>query len=179
MKNLTNHSERSPRRRESAFLHCNNRFLATSLIGMAALAAAFAAGGCRRSPAQSKSELVQSAEKYMAAGEFGKAVIEYKNALKIEPRSAELQYTLAQAYVANGQLHEGFLSASKAVELDPDYVPARIAQGKLYLAANHADEAMKNAQAVLAKNPDNTDAQMLLADAYAGKKNLPEAIKVV
>src|SRR6516165_10199815 len=162
------HIERSPRREESAFLHRNSRFLVATLLGMTALATALTAVSCRKNPAQTKAKAVESAEKYLAAGEFGKAIIEYKNALKMEPRSAELQYKLGQAYVANRQLHEAFLSSSKAIELGPDYVSARIAQGRLYLAANQPDEAMKNAQGVLAKNADNTDAQMLLADAYAG-----------
>src|SRR6516225_952570 len=149
---------------------------AQKIMSLAVIPVLLAAVACRT---KTKAEAVQTAEKYMAAGEYGKAIIEYKNALKVEPRSAELQYKLGQAYVANGQLHEAFLSSSKAIELGPDYVSARIAQGRLYLAANQPDEAMKNAQGVLAKNADNTDAQMLLADAYAGKKNLPEAIKVV
>ena len=132
-----------------------------------------------KSPAQKKAEAVESAQKYMAAGEYGKAIIEYKNAIKIDPRSAELQYKLGQVYVANGQLHEGFLTYDEAIELDPDYVPVRIAQGRLYLAAKQFDEALKDAEAVLPKNPDNTDVQILLADAYAGKKNFTEATKVV
>ena len=68
---------------------------------------ALVVGGCRT---KSKSELIQNAAKYMAAGEYGKAIIEYRNALKIEPQSAELQYKLGDAYARNGQLEEGFLS---------------------------------------------------------------------
>jgi len=68
---------------------------------------ALVVGGCRT---KSKSELIQNAAKYMAAGEYGKAIIEYRNALKIEPQSAELQYKLGDAYSRNGQLEEGFLS---------------------------------------------------------------------
>ena len=52
-----------------------------SLVVIPVLLAAVA---CRT---KTKAEAVQTAEKYMAAGEYGKAIIEYKNALKIEPRS--------------------------------------------------------------------------------------------
>jgi len=140
---------------------------------------ALVAGACQMNPAKRKSELVASAERYVAAGEYRKAIIEYKNALKIDRRSAELHYKLGQAYIANGQLQEGLLSYAKAIDLDPDYAPALIARGKFYLAAKLPDKATQDAQAVLAKSPDNIDAQILLADAYARKNDLPAAIKVV
>ena len=133
-------------------------------------------GGCRK---KSKSELVQNAAKYMAAGEYPKAIIEYKNALKIEPRSAELQYQLGQAYSKNGQLQQAFPSFRKAVELSPDYAPAQLALGRLYLGAKRFDDATKAAQAVLAKDPENAGANVLLAQVYATNENIPEAITVL
>ena len=134
---------------------------------------------CRTDPAKSKSELVQSAEKYIAADEYGKAIIEYRNALKIEPRSAELYCKVAQAYFSNGQSQEGLLAYRRALDLAPDYIPAQLALGQIALAAEQYDEAMKYARAVLEKNPDQSDARMLLAAAYAGKKNLPEAARIL
>jgi len=133
---------------------------------------------CRTDPAKRSSELVQSAEKYVAVGDYSKAIIEYKNAIKIEPRSAELQYKLGQAYLGNGQLQEAFFSYYKASELNPDYLPARLILGKFYLAGNRFEDATKAAQAILAKDPENIDGQILLADAYAGK-NISEGIKLL
>ena len=70
-------------------------------MSLAVIPVLLAAVACRT---KTKAEAVQTAEKYMAAGEYGKAIIEYKNALKVEPRSAELQYKLGQAYEMLGNL---------------------------------------------------------------------------
>jgi tetratricopeptide (TPR) repeat protein len=134
---------------------------------------------CQTDPQKRKTELVTGAERYSAAGEFGKAIIEYKNALKIEPQSAELQYKLGEAYSQNGQLQEAFLSFRKAADLRPDYAPAQLALGRLYLGAKHFEDATKAAQAVLAKDPDSADANILLTEVYATSKGIPQAIKML
>jgi tetratricopeptide (TPR) repeat protein len=134
---------------------------------------ALVVAGCRT---KKKSELVQSAAKYMAAGEYGKAIIEYRNALKIDPQSAELQYKLGDAYSRNGQWEEGFLSFRRAVALSPDYAPAQLALGRFYLAAKRYDDATQAAHAVLAKDPGNAEANILMADLYATSKGIPEGI---
>src|SRR6516225_4711175 len=133
-------------------------------------------GSCRK---KSTSELVQNAANYMAAGEYGKAIIEYKNALKVEPRSPELQYKLGDAYSRNGQWQEAFLCFRKAVDLRPDYALAQLTLGSFYLAAKQYNDVTKAAQVVLAKDPENADANILLAEVYATNKNIPEAITVL
>ena len=135
--------------------------------------------GCQTNPQKRKSEFVTNGDKYLAAGEVQNAIIEYKRALKIDPRSAELEYKLGQAYVANRQFQDAFLAYRKAAELNPDYVPARLALGQFSLLSRKYDEAMATAQAILQKGPGNKEAQILLANAYAGKKNLPEGTKTL
>src|SRR5579863_3893152 len=107
-------------------------------ISLAALAAPVLmllfSAACSMAPAQRKPILVAKAEKYQAAGEYGKAIIEYKNALQLEPGSAELYYKLGGAYAQNGQLREAFLAYGKAVELNPGFAPAQMAQARFYLA---------------------------------------------
>ena len=88
---------------------------------------------CQANSQKRKSEFVAHGEKYLAAGEPQNAIIEYKRALRIDPRSAELEYKLGQAYFSNHQSREAFLAYRKATEFNPDYVPARLALGQFSL----------------------------------------------
>ena len=148
------------------------------ILVAAALMAALPVG-CKKNPAEAKAQFVTSAEKYMATQEYSEAIIQYRNALKIEPSSSKLQFSLGEAYFKNSQYREAFAAYKKASELDPNNVGAQIALGKFYLVSQQFEEAIQTASGVLTKNPDQQDAAILLANAYAGKKDIPQAIKVL
>src|SRR4051812_21683242 len=118
--------------------------------------------GCTADPAKQKSEFVASAEKAMAAGKFSDAVIQYRNALKIEPNSSSLNNSLGDAHFKNGQLREAFLAYKKATELDPNNVTAQISMSHFYLVTQQFEEATQIASSILAKNPDNVEASLVL-----------------
>src|SRR5437899_6417969 len=136
----------------------------------------FAMMGCTADPAKQKSEFVASAEKFMAAAKYSDAVIQYRNALKIEPNSSPLNSSLGDAYFRNGQLREAFLAYKKATEIDPSNVGAQISMSHFYLVTQQFEEAMQIASTILTKNPDNIEASLVLANGFAGKKDTPHAI---
>ena len=51
-----------------------------------------------RNPNEQKRGYLNSGEKYLAAGKFKEAAIEFQNALQIDPRFAEADYQLAITY---------------------------------------------------------------------------------
>lgn len=148
-----------------------------ALLGLALITVLSVA--CHTDPQKRKAQLVAAGDKYLAAGKIGNAIIEYKNALRIEPRSAELEYKLGQALFRNRQYQDAFVAYTKSNEFSPDYAPAQLALGQFDLLSRKFDDAMKKAQAILAKDPGNKEAQILLADAYAGQKNLPEGTQAL
>src|SRR5437868_9271489 len=93
----------------------------------------FAILGCTADPAKQKSDFVASAEKFMAAGKYSDAVIQYRNALKIEANSSVLNNSLGDAHFRNGQLRESFLAYKKATELDPANATAQLSMARFYL----------------------------------------------
>jgi len=146
---------------------------------MLLLVAVLGFSGCTRDPGKRKSEFVASAEKYVAAGKYGEAVIQYRNALKIDPNSSPLYYSLGETYTRNHQYPEGFVSFKKSAELDPTNTQARLALAKFYLIAKQYDQSIAELSELATKEPDAVEVQMLLADAYAGKGDVNRGIKVL
>src|SRR5258708_7026876 len=135
--------------------------------------------GCLKDPAKQKAGFVGSADKYMASQQYSEAIIQYRNALKIEPASSDIQFKLGEAYFSNAQYREAYASYKKAAELDRNNVRAQIALGKFYLVSQQFEEAVQTASDVLSRNPDQQNAAILPSNAYAGKKDTPQAIKIL
>lgn len=79
-----------------------------SLLVVASLAAA-----CGKGDADS---YLRSARAYLAKGEYNPAVIELKNALKLQPENAEVRYTLATALLQAGDGTGAATEARKALD---------------------------------------------------------------
>src|SRR5260370_37220403 len=71
----------------------------------------------------------------MKKGQCASAVIEYRNALKLDPRYVEAYYQLAQADLAQHDWRGAYDSLEKAIALDPNRLDARLDRGRFYLAA--------------------------------------------
>lgn len=135
--------------------------------------------GCTRDPIKRKSAFVASAEKYVAAGKYDEAIIQYRNALKIDPNSSALYYSLGEAYTRNQQYREALLSFKKSTELDPANTDAKLALAKFYLVAKQNNDSIQLLNEILQKKPDDDEGHLLLADAYAGKGDMTQAMKIL
>src|SRR5262245_37943694 len=89
-----------------------------SIIGVIATAALLLSG-CKKDPAKAKLEFQESAEKYVAEEKYNEAIIQYRNALKIDPTSSSLTLALADTLMRNAQYRDAFMAYKRAAELDP------------------------------------------------------------
>ena len=76
--------------------------------------------GCSRDPNVRKHKYFDSGEKYFAESKYREAVIQYLNAVQIDPRFAKAHYQLSQAYLKLGDKTHAFQELSRTVELTPD-----------------------------------------------------------
>jgi tetratricopeptide (TPR) repeat protein len=98
-------------------------------------------------------------ERYFDAGQYDKASVEFRNAMQIEPRSAQARYLNGEAAERRGELRAALGSYEAAIEIDPDYSPARAALGRVLVFGGAADRALTIISPGLARHPD--DAQLL------------------
>src|SRR5258708_35801531 len=137
---------------------------------------------CAGDPQKAKVKYLASGQKYMKKGQYASAVIEYRNALKLDPRYVEAYYQLAQADLARHDWRAAYDSLEKAIALDPNRLDARLDRGRLYLAARDFDnvtgggvkKAEEEANFVISRDPKNVGAYQLLGAALISEQK-PDA----
>src|ERR1700730_14800385 len=120
---------------------------------------------CVRDPQKAKAKYLAEGQTYMKKGKFGDAAIEFRNALRLDPRFVDAYYQLAQADLAQHDWREAYVSLQKAIELDPGRLDARLDRGRLYLAARQFKDAEDEANFILQRQPNDVGAYQLLGAA--------------
>jgi tetratricopeptide (TPR) repeat protein len=131
-----------------------------------AVALAATVAGCQ-SDEEKLAAFMRRGDEYRDAQQHDEAIIEYRNALQVDPNHAPAHSGLAESYLGLKKFKEGYWELSETVRLDPDNVEARLAYATLSLAANRNEEVVEQAEAVVEIDPDNADGHLLLGQAYA------------
>lgn len=147
-----------------------------SVVVICSAAFALVAAGCSKDPAVAKQEHFERAEQYVAEGKLPEAIIEYRNAVQIDPRFGQARYRLAEAYAQRGDSRAAFGEYVRAADLLDD-VEVQIKAGSLLVLAGRYEDAKARADVALTKEPENTAALILRANAMAGLKDLDGAAK--
>src|SRR5271163_1641792 len=115
----------------------------------------FLASSCARDPQRAKMKYLAVGQRYMTQKQFGDAAIEFRNALRLDPRFVDAYYELAQATLAQHDWKTAYVSLEKAIDLDPSRLDARLDRGRLYLAARQFDKSEEEANFVLKQNTND------------------------
>ena len=132
--------------------------------------------GCSFSPEARKKKHLEKAQSYFDQGKYRESLIEYENAIQIDPKSSEAHFGLAQCLLKETDLPHAYQELMSAVEYDPTNWKAQLQLGNLLLLGHHNPEARDRGQTVLKGDPGNVDAQTLIAAADAAGGNLTQAI---
>src|SRR5262245_10550022 len=89
-------------------------------FGMLLLAA------CSTDPAKKKIAYLDSGDKYITASKYNEAVIEYRNAIQIDPSFAKAHYKLALAYLNLNNRDNAYRELQQAVALNPSNSDAQL-----------------------------------------------------
>ena len=141
------------------------------------IATAMLVGGCARDPQEAKAKYLAAGEKYMKQKQYGDAAVEFRNAIRIDPRYVDAYYQLAQAEWAQRDWRGAYASLGKAIELDPTRLDARLDLGRLYFVARQFTMAEEEANFILQKEPKNAGAYQLLGDALIGQQKNDQALQ--
>ena len=142
--------------------------------------------GCSRDPNVRKQKYFDSGEKYFAEGKYREALIQYSNAVQIDPHFAQAHFQLAQTYLRLGDNGRAFQHLTRTVELAPDNYRAHADLANLLVTVRNPDgspvvDTMKQAKTHLdilrEKQPNSalTHEAWSNYDAAAGK--LSDAIQ--
>jgi putative PEP-CTERM system TPR-repeat lipoprotein len=146
------------------------RFHAAFPVGLVLLLAA-----CSSPEAQKKQHFEQG-NKYAAEKRDDFAVIEYANAVRIDPKFGEARWKLAQTYERMNNVQAAFPEYIRAADALPDNREAQIKATELLLLARQFEDAKARAATLLVKNPKDVDALLLRANAMAALKDPERAM---
>ena len=127
------------------------------------LTVAFLFTGCLKNPERDKQKYLKSGIQYLEKGKREAAILQFQNALKLDPRYVDAFYQLSQAYLGVHDYRNAHAVLQQAVELDPNRIDVRLNLGQVYLAAREFEKVGQEASFVLKKDPKNVTAYQLLA----------------
>ena len=136
----------------------------------ALLSAAVLLCSCASNPQAAKAKYLAEGQNYMKKGQFGDAAIEFRNALRLDPRFVDAYYQLAQAGLAQHDWNAAYAALEKTIDLDPTRLDARLDRGRLYLAARQFKNAEDEANFILKQQSSDVGAYQLLGAALIGEQ---------
>jgi tetratricopeptide (TPR) repeat protein len=134
------------------------------------------ANGCSKGLTQSKEQFLESGNKYAAQQKYAEAIVEYRNALKVDPTFAPAHAQLADAYLKTNALPNALRELVATADLLPRDAGAQLKAGQMLILAAKFEDAKARAEKALAVEPRNVEAQILKGNAAAGLKDLNGAI---
>ncbi|BDC53137.1 hypothetical protein F183_A54520 (plasmid) [Bryobacterales bacterium F-183] len=106
-------------------------------------------------------------------------MIEYRNAVQQDPKSAIARHRLGRTYVAYGSLKSAVTEFSEALQLNSSYQEARVDLAAAHIARNELDLAEPLIRATIAAEPNNAAAHALQGQWLAATGNMPGAFQAV
>jgi putative PEP-CTERM system TPR-repeat lipoprotein len=129
-------------------------------------------------PAKKKQEHLEQGDKYVLEKKDAFAIVEYANAVKVDPKFGEARYKLAQVLERTNN-PAAYAEYIRAADASPDNREAQIRATQILLLGRQFEDAKSRASALLEKDPKDLEAMLLRANAMAGLKDPEGAIAEV
>lgn len=116
----------------------------------------------------------------MSQKDYGRALLEFRNAAAVRPSDAEAYYQIGIAALAAGNVEVAAFNLKRATDLNPEHAGAQLKAAELMTAARNKEltqEAEKRLKQVLLTSPDDPEAidTLAIADYQLGRPD--DAIK--
>jgi tetratricopeptide (TPR) repeat protein len=134
-----------------------------------------ALAGCSN-PEADKQRYLESGNQFASQKKYQEAIVEYRNAIRVDNRFGEAHYKLAEAYAAVNDARNAARQYIAAADLLPDNVDAQLKATTVLALGGRLEDAKTRVQKVLDKDPRNVQAQILLGNVLAGLKDIPGAV---
>lgn len=149
----------------------------STLLRLAFVAGVALAGSACSDPEAAKRAYLANGDRYAAEGKTGEAIVEYRNAVRTDPRYGEARWRLAEAYARAQNAQGAYREYIRAADLLPDNVDAQVKAATYLLMARRFEDAKARSERALQRDPNNVEALIVRANATAGLKDVPGAIR--
>src|SRR5688572_2384868 len=137
------------------------------------------ASACTTDLAVRKQQYLESGNQYFDQGKYAEAIIEYRNAIEVDPTFGPARKRLAESYARTGDDRAALAQFVRAADLLPSDVDVQLNAGTLLLAAREPEEAVARADAALKVEPQNIDALVLRGNVLYGLSSYEKALESI
>ncbi|WP_171035655.1 XrtA/PEP-CTERM system TPR-repeat protein PrsT [Colwellia ponticola] len=132
-------------------------YIKTSVIVLA-----LSLGACGET--KTAQQLISSGNNFVQMSDFSSAVIEFKNAVSLEPENAQARFLLASAYIEQGNYLNAEKELARALELGIDFSRIAVLTARIKTHLNKADEVYQ----LVERSHDLADDENIQLLTYAG-----------
>jgi tetratricopeptide (TPR) repeat protein len=150
----------------------------TVLAGVLCMALVMSLQGCGSKESQVEG-FVERGDHLLAEGDVKRAILEYKNALQIDPKSAEVKFALGKAHLREKEARTAINYFRSAVEDKPDYDAAHMEIASLLSIYGYGQEALDELDKIKDSGSFQPKLATVKAQALMNGKRYPEAIVVL
>ncbi|MGO9329115.1 MAG: tetratricopeptide repeat protein [Steroidobacteraceae bacterium] len=123
-----------------------------------------------------KARHMEKGQEFLAAGNFEKARVEFRNALQILPTDSDARFENGVVDEKLGNLREAAQFFQGAIDSNKDNARARASLGRLYAMSGAPDKAIETVDPGLANHPDDADLLTVRAAARIQLKDVSGAL---
>jgi tetratricopeptide (TPR) repeat protein len=134
---------------------------------------------CERNPDINKQKFLESGNRFFEKGDFPAAIIQFSNALQIDPNFAAAHFKLGESYLKMQRLPDAYRELQRTVELDHSNSKASLDLGLMLIAGRSYDQVQPVAARMLENNPKSIEAHLLLSELYRVQAKFDLAIQEI
>jgi len=147
--------------------------IASGVIGMA-----LAGAGCARNPAAKAAQFLKNGRSFMEKKDYSRAILQFRNAVQLQPQDAEPYYQLGLAYLAKPDVQQATACFRKTLQVAPKHPGATLKLAGLMAATPvraNVVRAEQMAGELVAAAPGNLEALDTLAAAQVRLGKIDDA----
>src|SRR5215203_4511992 len=91
-------------------------------------------------------------------GDYDRAISDFGNAIRLEPRNVAIVMSRATAYEAKGDFGRAIADYDQALKLDPNFTPAMNSRGNAWRSNGNIDRAIADFDQMIRLNPKDVAA---------------------
>ena len=126
---------------------------------------------------EKRNQFLQKGIRLYEAGQYNKAILEFKNVLQLDPNCAPGYLYIGRAYFKEGNAGKAKGSISKAIALDETLDDARLDLGMIFVLTKEGERALETIKPILDKEPAHNKALLIAARAYLVLRSPDSALK--
>lgn len=157
------------------------------IIVAACIALALCSAACKQSPEVRRQQAFERGKKLATAKDYTRAILEFRNAVKADPKHADTYHELGMALLATGDIQGAYAAFRTATDLNPGHAAAQIKVSELLTNSNDPGvlkEAAKRMETILSSSPADSEAltalaftELKLGEMDEAEQHLSEAVE--